>query len=119
MPLPSPTHEAYREWGGKLSGTAFNASLRAARASVREVMGFNVPEDAEQEAAYLSAVCAAVDVDAAYGASGGIGESMASISIGSFSASAGASELNPYETDMQRVIRRELSGSGLLYAGVG
>lgn len=119
MPLPSATYETYQDRGGKLSEAAFKASLRAAQASVREAMGFNIPEDTEQEDVYLNAVCAAVDVDAAYGASGGIGESVASLSIGSFSVSTGASTLNPYEMDMQRAIRRELSGSGLLYAGVG
>lgn len=71
------------------------------------------------EDAYVRAVCAAVDVDAAYGCSGGIGEGLASVSIGSFSASLGAGDAaGGYDTDMTRAIRRELSGSGLLYQGI-
>ncbi len=121
MALPSVTYPDYQSVGGKLSESAFNASLRAALASVREVIGFNEPEVIEQEDAYLRAVCAAADVDAAYGASGGVGEGLASMSIGSFSASAASdgSGVSAYDIDMQRRIRQELSGSGLLFQGIG
>lgn len=122
--LPEVAYERYQELGGKLGEDAFKASLRAAMASVRQIIGFNVPDDANMEA-YERAVCAAVDVDAYYGASGGVGEHMVSASLGSFSASFGSNVQgsieapSPYDQDMRRVIRQELTGSGLLYQGIG
>ena len=113
MPLPSVTYDLYRGQGGTLGEDAFAASLRAAASAVRDVIGFNEPQDEE---AYIRAVCAAVEVDDAYGASGGIGESVASVTLGKFSATAGAS--SGYGADMGRAIRRELAGSSLLYQGV-
>lgn len=122
--LPTVTYERYQELGGKLRVDAFEASLRAAMASIREIIGFNVPNEANLEA-YERAVCAAVDVDAYYGASGGVGEHMISATLGSFSASFGSnvqgsiSAPSTYDLDMHRVIRQELTGSGLLYQGIG
>lgn len=119
MPLPTVTYELYEAQGGTLGEDAFAASLRAAVAAVREAMGLNRPRDEEDDAAYIRAVCAAVDVDSAYGASGGIGEAVASVTLGKFSASMGGNgAASPYEADMRRAVRRELAGSGLLYAGV-
>lgn len=121
MGLPSVKYADYQAYGGKLSESAFSASLRAACAAVGDTMGFNAPCDIGQTAAYRNAVCAAVDVDAAYGASGGVGEGAASLSIGSFSSSGAsdASGTSAYDLDMRRAIRRELQGSGLLYQGIG
>lgn len=116
MPLPSVTYDLYRGHGGTLGEDAFAASLRAAVSAVRDVIGYNEPQDDEDEAAYIRAVCAAVEVDDAYGASGGIGESVASVTLGKFSATAGAS--SGYGADMGRAIRRELAGLSLLYQGV-
>lgn len=119
MPLPSVTYELYQQQGGKLEGDAFKASLRAAVSAVRDVIGYNLPQDEEDENAYIRAVCAAVEVDEQYGASGGIGEAVASVTLGKFSASMGgdgASSL--YEVDIRKAIRRELVGSSLLYQGV-
>lgn len=119
MPLPTVTYSSYTEQGGTLEEDAFTASLRAAASAVLEVMGFNRPQDEDDEAAYIRAVCAAVDVDNAYGASGGIGEGFASVTLGKFSAStAGASGSSLYDVDMRRAIFRELTGSSLLYQGV-
>ncbi len=119
MPLPSVTYELYQGQGGTLGEDAFEASLRAAVSAVRDAIGYNEPQDAEDEAAYIRAVCAGVDVDDAYGASGGIGEAIASVTLGKFSASMGGNgAASPYEADMRRAVRRELAGSGLLYAGV-
>lgn len=96
------------------------AHLPAAVAAVREVMGFNVPEGAEQVAAYKAAVCAALDVDAAYGFSGGVAESLQSMTVGSFSVTLGQQDgQSAYEQDMQRAIRRELSSTGLLCQRLG
>ncbi len=118
MPLPQLTYDRYGQLGGRVSEEKFNASLRAAESYVREIIGFNDPEDAPE--AYERAVCAAVDVDVYYGSTGGIGEGVSSISIGSFSASMGASDASSnYDSDMQSAIRRELIGSGLLYRGIG
>ena len=118
MPLPTVTYSSYTEQGGTLEEDAFKASLRAAAAAVREVIGFNRPQDEDDEGAYIRAVCAAVDVDSAYGASGGIGEGMASVTLGKFSASMGSGTKSLYDVDMSRAIFRELSGSSLLYQGV-
>lgn len=119
MGLPSVSYADYEACGGELPEEAFKASLRAALACVREIIGFNKPEGPAQEAAYRNAVCAAVEVDQAYGASGGVGEGMASLSIGSFSASGGNAEVSAYDLDMRRRIVQELHGSGLLYQGIG
>lgn len=116
MPLPKLTYERYVELGGRLEKGRFDASLRAAEASVRHVIGFNEPQDWNMEACER-AVCTAVEVDAYYGASGGVGEGTSSMSLGKFSVSMG--EGSGYDADMRRAIRRELSGSGLLYQGVG
>ncbi len=96
------------------------AHLPAAVAAVREVMGFNVPEGAEQVAAYKAAVCAALDVDATYGFSDGVAESLQSMTVGSLSVTLGLQDgQSAYEQDMQRAIRRELSGTGLLCQRLG
>lgn len=119
MALPALTYERYTQLGGQLDLEAFDASRQAAQAAVREVVGFNEPEGPEQTEACERAVAAAVDVDAYYGASGGIGEAAASMSLGKFSIS-GLSDggASAYDLDMRRAIRRELSGSGLLFQGI-
>ncbi len=122
--LPEVAYADYAALGGTADEGGFAASLRVAEAAVREVMGLNEPEGGRQEAAYVRAVCAAVDVDRAYGGSGGVGESMVSARLGDFSATFGSnvagslSAPSPYEVDMRRAVRRELSGSGLLYQGL-
>ena len=120
MALPPVTHGQYRAQGGTLGEDAFAASLRAAESAVREVIGFNEPQDDDDAAAYVRAVCAAVDVDAAYGASGGIGEGVASVTLGKFSATMAQQHggASGYGADMRRAIRRELVGSSLLYQGL-
>lgn len=119
MTLPEVT---YSDYEGALSEERFDLSLKAAKAYVRELIGFNEPANTDQITAYKAAVCAAVDVDAAYGASGGIGEGLASLSIGSVSFSSGSQSqgnaTNAYKADIQSAIRRELVGSGLLYQGL-
>ena len=122
MALPFVTYTDYKEYGGLLSEEDFSRSLKAACAYVRYLIGFNEPEDETQESAYINAVCAACDVDAAYGHSSGIGEGLSSFSIGSVSFGSNASGVNgsdSYQTDMRRAISLELSISGLLYQGVG
>lgn len=120
MSLPPVAYADYEVWGGTLGEDAFDASLRAAVSAVHAVIGANEPADADDEDAYARAVCAAADVDAAYGASGGIGEGLASVTLGKFSASLGsaASGASAYDVDMARAVRRELVGSSLLYQGI-
>lgn len=113
-----PTYAHYHDLGGTHDEASFNASLRAAEAAVRAIVGFNEPQNKMQQEAYIRAVCAAVEVDQAYGASGGIGEGLASISVGSFSASSNGTVGNSYDADMRRAIRHELVGSCLLYQGI-
>ena len=120
MPLPEVTYSDYQAWGGKREAGAFSTSLPHAKAAVRRVIGFNVPETDAQADAYRNAVCAAVDVDADHGATGGTGASGGSFTIGSFSYGGGMSAdgKTVYDSDMERAIRSELTGSGLLYQGI-
>ncbi len=120
MALPTVTFEQYEAAGGTLAEDAFTASSASAHAAVREIVGFNEIEDDDDLAAYVRAVGAAAEVDCTYGASGGIGEAIASVTLGRFSASFdSAGGASPYDADMGRAIVRELSGSHLLYQGVG
>ena len=60
-----------------------------------------------------------VAVDAAYGFSHGVGEGLASVTLGKFSASLGASDgVSQWRTDAVAAARRELAWTGLLYTGV-
>lgn len=121
MPLPEVTYSDYQAWGGTCEVEAFTASLPHAKAAVREVIGFNEPQDAKDQAAYTRAICSAVDVDQAYGASGGIGERVSSVTLGKFSASLSSGAdggASPYDADMRRSITAELTGSTLLYQGL-
>ncbi len=114
---PEVAYADYQGWGGELSEDDFNASLRAARAAVKSIVGLNEPQGDDDARAYANAVCAAVDVDARYGASAGIGEGGSSVRLGSFSISGGSGS-SCYDADMSRAIGRELLGSSLLYQGV-
>ncbi len=122
MAFPQPTYAQYQGWGGKLGEEAFGASLAAATALVRHIVGFNEVDTDVREQAAIRAVCAAVDVDAAYGATGGIGESGGGFSIGSFRMDGGsdaAAGRSAYMADLYAAVERELSGTGLLFQGVG
>lgn len=118
--LPEVTYADYRAYGGRLSEEDFSSSLSYAKSRVKEIIGFNEVEFDFQVKPYVNAVCAALEVDTQYGGSHGVGEGLASVSIGSFSASLGSSESvsGAYEADITRAIIRELSGSGLLYQGI-
>ena len=60
MPLPEVTYSDYQAWGGKREAGAFSTSLPHAKAAVRRVLGFNVPDTDAQAEAYRNAGCAAV-----------------------------------------------------------
>jgi len=122
MALPEVTYHDYEDWGGRQDREGFERALPHATAAVRHVIGFNVPEDDFQTAAYRKAVCAACDVDAAHGFSGGTDVSGGGFTIGSFSMRGGATGNaagGAYDSDMARAIRRELVATGLLYQGIG
>lgn len=122
--LPEVTYEAYAMRGGTLGEKDFPASLKTATCFVRSVIGANEPQDEQDAEQYVDAVCAAIAVDEAYGCSGGIGEGMVAMSVGSFSATFGSVSMqsafqpSPYERDMTKAVSRALSGSSLLYQGI-
>lgn len=119
--LPILTYARYVELGGLLTEQDYAASQRAAHAAVREIVGLNEIQDEEDLAGYERAVCAAIAVDHQYGASGGIGEHLASMTVGKVSMTmnyAGTTGASLYDFDMNREIMRELAGTTLLYQGV-
>lgn len=117
MAAPEVTYAFYSEgYGGSLSEGGFKAALPHALAFVRGRIWPNDPQDDPD--AYRRAVCAACDVDAAYGATGGTG-GIASVTTGTVSMSFGADGGSSWETDMARAVDGELVGSGLLYMGLG
>ncbi len=121
MKIPALSYTEYQSLGGKLPEEAFKDSYMAAQAWVRYYCGYNEAETEEDITAVKQTVVAAIAVDNAYGASGGVGESASSLSIGSFSVSGGVSQepgASCYQQDMQRVIYMGLSGTGLLFGGL-
>lgn len=114
MALPEVTYAYYAStWRGRMSETDFSTALPHAAAAVSELTWPNVCESTTEDAC-RRAICAACDVDAAHGLSGGVGD-VGGASIGSFSysltADAGAAG---YDTEMRRAVVRELVGTGLL-----
>lgn len=121
MKLPIVTYKDYQERGGTLSEESFETSLMHAQSWLRYVLGYNEPKTEEENEACIRATCAAIAVDAAYGASGGIGESASSMTIGSFSISGGSNSdgsASAYQADMESAIHRELIGTRLLFQGL-
>ena len=108
-PLPE---FAEADYTGSRKWEDVRGHVPAAVAVVRDVMGFNVPEGEAQVAAFKAAV----------GFSEGVGEGGGSMRLGSFSISGqadGAAGASQYDVDMLRAVRRALSGTGLLYQGLG
>ena len=118
MAYPEVTYSFYSEiYGGSLKEDGFKAALPHAIAAVKSRIWPNEPS--RDLDAYQRAVCAACDIDAAYGYTGGIGN-LGSVTTGTVSMSFSSSgNESSYETDMRRTIDRELVGSGLLYMGIG
>lgn len=112
-----PTYSFYAEqYGGKLDEGGFDAAIPHALAYVRKRIWPNSPE--ENPEAYQRAVCAACEVDAAYGFTGGAG-SLASVTTGTVNMSFGGDGGSSWEADMARAAEGELVGSGLLFMGMG
>lgn len=104
QPLPEPTeYAAYVAAGGTLSEADFTAALPEARAAVDAAIWPNVVTDATQSA-YEAAVFAAVDF-------------IDSPPVKSEQVGRARYEYADVPT-LDRVIRRHLSGTGLLYAGI-
>lgn len=103
------------EWRGQLDEDGFARALPRAVSAVRGRIWPNGTERAPE--AWRRAVCAAVDVDAAWGLGGGVG-ALSSVTAGAVSMSFG-SDGATYEDDLARAVDAELAGSGLLFAGVG
>ena len=121
MAAPDVTYGYYSEtYGGSLDEGGFKAALPHAVAAVRDRIWPNDPEERGAEGAYMRAVCAACDIDAAYGLTGGAG-SLSSLTTGTVSMSFGGSGggSSAYEADMARAVDGELVGTGLLYMGLG
>ncbi len=116
MERPSVTLEDYLDAHGEIGEGDFKAALPAALGVVADLVGLN--DIAGEEDAWRRAVLAVVAVDAAYGFSHGVGEGLASVTLGKFSASLGAAGTSQWRADARAAARRELAGTGLLYAGV-
>lgn len=118
MERPAVSIGDYTARHGEIGEGDFNAALPAAEGIVADLVGLNRVELPFEIAAWKRAVCAAVAVDVAYGLSHGIGEGLASVTLGKFSASLGAAGTSQWRADARAAARRELAGTGLLYAGV-
>lgn len=120
MALPEVTYGFYRDsYGGRLAEDGFDASLPHALAAVRDAIWPNDPAERGAEEAYRRAVCAAVDVDAAWGATGGAG-GLTSLTTGTVTMGLGGSGGgSSYDADVRRAVRGELAGTGLLFMGIG
>ncbi len=113
--MPSPDYAYYRdEYRGGLEQGAFERALPRALSEVRRRTWPRGEADAP--GAWARAVCAACDVEAAHGFSGGACEG-GSVRLGSFSASGG--EAGSYARDMADAVAREAAGTPLQFAGLG
>lgn len=123
MSAPEVTYDFYRgEWGGTLDEGGFSAALPHALAEVRRLTWPNDPEERGAVDEWSRAVCAAVDVDAAYGSTGGTGVSaLSSVTTGTVSMSfgGGGGGASAYDADMARAVGGELVGTGMLFMGMG
>lgn len=121
MATPEVTFAFYSgTYGGTLGEGAFAASLPHAVAEVGRLTWPNDPGRAPE--AYMRAVCAAIDVDAAYGSTGGTGSGLSSVTTGTVSmgfGGTGSGDVRAYDADMARAVGGELAGTGLLYMGLG
>lgn len=110
-----PTYEYYREkFKGTMDAEAFGAWLRYASAAVSERIWPNEPDGSDE---WMNAVCAAAEVEAAYGRRNGVQGGVSSFTVGSFSATSTGRKA--YDSDLASAIERELACSPLLYRGLG
>lgn len=117
MAVQEVTYDFYAtQYGGTLDEGGFMAALPHALAFARGRIWPNQPE--RDPGAWRMAVCAACDVDAAYGFSGGSG-SLSSVTTGTVSMSFGGQGGGTWEADMARAVDGQLAGTGLLFMGLG
>lgn len=118
MDAPEVTYGYYGgTYGGALDEDGFKLALPHAASRVRAMVWPRDPWGDED--AYRRAVCAVCDVDAAWGYSGGSG-ALSSVSAGNVSMSfAGGDGSAAYDADARRAASAELTGSGLLFMGLG
>ena len=113
--MPRPDYPFYSmDYGGALDQDAFERALPRALSEVRRRTWPRGEADAP--GAWARAVCAACDVEAAHGFSGGACEG-GSVRLGSYSASGG--EAGSYARDMADAVAREVAGTPPQYAGLG
>ena len=114
MTYPAVDYAFYRySYRGGLDEAEFGRALPRALSEVRRRTWPRREADAPE--AWSRAVCAACDVEAAHGFSGGAGEG-GSVRLGSFSASG--TDAAGYAADMADAVAREVSGTPLQFAGV-
>lgn len=112
--VPVPDYTFYvDEYGGCASEAAFGELLPVAASAVGWLIGFNEPQE-RHEVPCKRAVCAALDSYAVTG-TGNVG----SMSIGSFSVSAGVrADSRTPDRAARDAAEGELFPTGLLFAGV-
>lgn len=117
MAAPEVAYAFYRDgYRGALDEDAFGRALPRALAEVRRRTWPRVEADAPD--AWARAVCAACDVEAAHGFTGGACEG-GSVRLGSFSASGADGGAGSYGRDMADAVAREIAGTPLQFAGLG
>ena len=115
MKLPEPTYKFYTgTYGGVLPETAFDEALPAARRHVRWLCGGHVP-CRDEVCAYKRALCATIEVFAAYGQGPATG-----FQIGDFRLSNSyANEFGGTAEDIAtRAALQELAGCRVAFSGV-
>lgn len=117
MSEPEVGYAFYRDsYRGELGQDAFERALpRALSEAGARIWPHAGSED---PSTWSRAVCAACDVEAAHGFSGGACES-ASFRLGSLSVSGQAGASGAYARDMSDAVGREIAGSPLAFAGLG
>lgn len=115
--MPSPSFAFYwDEYLGQLGQDGFERALPRAISEVRRRTWPRGEADAPD--AWARAVCAACDVEAAHGFTGGACEG-GSVRLGSFSASGADGGAGSYARDMADAVAREVAGTPLQFAGLG
>ena len=104
-------------FGEQATKAAYARCLPFAEALVAGMCWPNEPADESEEEAYARAVMAACIADASSGCGHGL-DGAESFTIGSFSMSGGAGGNSTLDA-MRRAAAMQLTGTGLLYAGMG
>lgn len=117
MAKPAAYEDMVKVFGEACSKAAYERCLPFSEDFVAEMCWPNTPEDEDEEEAYARAVMAACIADARSGCGHGL-DGAESFTIGSFSMSGGAGGNSTLDA-MRRAAAMQLTGTGLLYAGMG